>query len=64
MQMSAKQSRKPNRALQSTAYHEAGHAVIAHILKAPFGREGVTIVPDGNAAGCVYTRSILERSPT
>jgi hypothetical protein len=63
MQMSAKQSRKPTRALQATAYPEAGHAVIAHLFNVPFRREGTTIVPDGNAAGCVYTRSIVREKP-
>ena len=31
---------------ESTAYHEAGHAVAAFVLRLKIGRRGVTIVPD------------------
>lgn len=31
---------------QSSAYHEAGHAVVAYSLHISLGRKGVTIVPD------------------
>jgi ATP-dependent Zn protease len=38
---------KPSR--RRTAYHEAGHAVISHVLSVPI--EHVTIRPDGETAG-------------
>jgi ATP-dependent Zn protease len=31
---------------ESTAYHEAGHALAAFVLRLKIGRRGVTIVPD------------------
>ena len=31
---------------ESTAYHEAGHAVAVFVLRLKIGRRGVTIVPD------------------
>ena len=34
------------RRYESTAYHEAGHAVAAFVLRLKIGRRGVTIVPD------------------
>jgi ATP-dependent Zn protease len=38
---------KPRRrSHESTAYHEAGHAVAAVVLRLKIGRHGVTIVPD------------------
>ena len=33
------------RRYESTAYHEAGHAVDAFVLRLKIGRRGVTIVP-------------------
>ena len=37
----------------ATAYHEAGHAVVAYYLGQKIGRKGVTIVPDANFDGQV-----------
>ncbi len=44
--MNARQKRK----LQSTAYHEAGHAVVAFLLRRRIIRK-VTIVPEGDTLG-------------
>ena len=38
--------KRPRRRHESTAYHEAGHAVAAFVLRLKIGRRGVTIVPD------------------
>jgi len=35
---------------ESTAYHEAGHAVAAFVLGLKIGRRGVSIVPDKSVA--------------
>jgi ATP-dependent Zn protease len=35
----------------ATAYHEAGHAVIAHHLGQKIGREGASILPDADSDG-------------
>jgi ATP-dependent Zn protease len=38
---------RQRRQLERTAYHEAGHAVAAHVLRRPFRRR--TIAPDAEA---------------
>jgi hypothetical protein len=43
----------------TVAYHEAGHAVVAWRLRIPLRRAGVTIVPDGDAAGSCSHRKIV-----
>jgi hypothetical protein len=48
---------KITKALQATAYHEAGHAVAAWYLGA--GVESASIVPDDDTTGRVY----YERHP-
>lgn len=42
-----------------TAYHEAGHAVVSWRLRVPLRRAGVTMVPDGDAAGSSSHRKIV-----
>ena len=41
---------------RSTAYHEAGHAVVALHLGVGIGRNGVSIVREGDADGWAHIR--------
>ena len=41
--------------IQRTAYHEAGHAIIAHVSKHCDPVEKVTVIPRGMALGATYT---------
>jgi hypothetical protein len=45
----------------TVAYHEAGHAVAAWRLRIPLHRTGVTIVPDGEAAGTTSHHKVVGR---
>lgn len=47
--------------LLATAYHEAGHAVIAWLLGVRFRRAAVTIIPDRDSKGRVKHHSTLKR---
>jgi ATP-dependent Zn protease len=38
--------KRQRRNRESTAYHEAGHAVAAFVLSLKIGKRGVSIVPD------------------
>jgi hypothetical protein len=52
-----------NRAIEATAYHEAGHAVASWRLGIAIGRTGVTIVPDQTAGslGSSASRQYVNR---
>jgi hypothetical protein len=50
---------KPDRE-RATAYHEAGHAVMAFHLGVAPARKGVTIVPDGDASGRYHRGAIRD----
>jgi hypothetical protein len=56
-------SRRPRRALEATAYHEAGHVVAAFFFNVPFRKKGATIIPDGVAFGGVHTKNIFRDKP-
>ena len=49
--------------LWATAYHEAGHAVMALYLGVGLGRQGVSIRPDEDSHGRVHTRRGLHGNP-
>lgn len=55
-----KQSAK---AREATAYHEAGHAVAAVVLKVGIGRRGASIIPGESYAGVVHVRKGFRGSP-
>lgn len=52
----------------ATAYHEAGHAVVAHYLGQSVGRKGISIVPDAETSGRVHLplalTNAMETRPT
>ena len=45
----------PERERRNTAYHEAGHAIIAHLLPGHDPVQKITIVPRGQALGITWT---------
>jgi hypothetical protein len=46
----------------ATAYHEAGHAVVALHLGQKIGRKGAAIVPDAGFDGCVHIPILLTKT--
>jgi ATP-dependent Zn protease len=62
MQKSPRSSRK-TRVVEATAYHEAGHAVVAYLLNAPVKRKGATIIPnpEEGSTGCVHAGFTFRR---
>jgi hypothetical protein len=53
--------RSPSKSvLLSTAYHEAGHAVAAFLLRVPFEIGVITIVPEDGADGCFTHANLLK----
>ena len=53
-QMSTKTAHVTNRSLWITAYHEAGHAVVAFRLGLRIGRGGITIAPSEDSSGTAH----------
>jgi ATP-dependent Zn protease len=45
---------------ESTAYHQAGHAVVAVVLGLKIGRRGVTIVPDNGRGTLGYANITVQ----
>ncbi|HMV69239.1 MAG TPA: ATP-dependent zinc metalloprotease FtsH [Myxococcota bacterium] len=45
----------PERERRNTAYHEAGHAIVAHLLPGHDPVQKITIVPRGQALGITWT---------
>jgi cell division protease FtsH len=45
----------PEREKRNTAYHEAGHAIVAHLLPGHDPVQKITIVPRGRALGVTWT---------
>ena len=46
-----KNAMKNERELRNTAYHEAGHAILAHLLPTQDPVQQISIIPSGNALG-------------
>jgi cell division protease FtsH len=51
----------PEKERKSTAFHEAGHALVAHILPSHDPVQKVTIVPRGRSLGSTWTLPVEER---
>jgi ATP-dependent Zn protease len=60
-----KRRQRNQRQQLATAYHEAGHAVVAVLLGVGLRKRGVSIIPDveDDTAGRVHTRSSLRGNP-
>ena len=54
-----KTSRFTEQEKKNTAYHEAGHAILSHVLPTQDPVRRISIIPSGNALG--YTLSVPER---
>ena len=48
--------------LESTAYHEAGHAIVAAYIKEAEKVQTITVVPRGHALGVTVTRDEIEKA--
>jgi ATP-dependent Zn protease len=51
-----KLSRRQRLTEEATAFHEAGHAVTAHVLGVGMRKAGVSILPESDSAGRCYAR--------